>query len=338
MPENDIQEHEQIAYREIHFPEEMSLGSLYHIYRTANTSGWWEDKLGEAQGVLTVAKETNLHLMVAPGTDLRLLNRILPSDLQSIDFRLCDISDSDLECISHLTGLRYLSLPERKITDAGLHSLRNLRYLHTLDLGGTEVSDYGLNKLKHLTELRKLYVDSTHVSGAGAAELNQTLPNCHIIVHSGRILTFPFEKSPGKLLVARADSSGQRTWMEVGEALGSAQVSRRAFVRLEVHDRSAFQQCDKLKPDDIQSLDYLFDEIGASDFAIINRLSGLRELRLGGLEIEKNSLNEIVHLHRLRTLQLTSCSVVGQDALKPITKLAALKELRLSHCHFEGVN
>lgn len=325
-------ESETKALKELHFPQERSLGALYQIYRTGTMSGWWENKLGEAQGTVQLVKEANLHLLVSADADLRDFNYLPADALQSIDFRMVDIDNQSLECISHLTGLRYLSLPERKIGDDGMYSLRNLRFLHTLDLGGTEVSDYGLSKLRHLTELRKLYVDSTAVSGPGAAELNQFLPNCHIVVHSGRMLNFPFEVSPGKLLVAQADPGGQRTWSEVGEALGTVQVSRRAFVRLEVLDREAFQKCERLKPDDIQSLDYLFDEISDLDFDVINRLSGLRELRLGGLEIEKYTLRELANLQRLRTLQLTSCNIVDPEALKPITKLSSLKELRLSHC------
>lgn len=324
--------------RSVHFPEDFSLGGLYAIYRTGNMSGWWEDKLGEARGTVEVVADCNLHILVNPRADLRAFNRLGANDIQSLDFRLCDINDNDLETISHLTGLRYLALSERHITDAGLASLRNLLYLHTLDLGGTLVSDYGLARLKHLGDLRKLYVDSTHVSGAGAAELNVAIPQCHIVVHSGRIITFPFERSPGKILVAQSDQDGQRSWREIGEAIGSVQVSRRAFVRLEVSDREAFHQCEKLKPDDIQSLDFLFDEISRDDFAIINRLSGLRELRLGGLELEKNSLHDLVHLQRLRTLQLTSCNIMGRETLKPLQRIATLKELRLSHCQFTDVN
>jgi hypothetical protein len=310
--------------RTISFPSDKSLGLLFLITRSGGQSGWWEEKLGDAIGDVNIPADANLHLLLDGNADLSRLRQLKPNDLQSIDFRQIDISDSDLEHLAHLSGLRYLTLPDRNITDSGLASLRNLIYLNILDLGATKVTDFGLPRLKHLTDLRKLYLDSTMVTGEGVIELNRKLTRCHIVLHGGRTLAFPFECSPGRLWLAKAEVNGQRDWTELGTAQGTVEVSRRAFVRLEVLDRAALKECNRLKPDDIQSLDYLFPEISEEDWDCVNRIGGLRELRLGGVELAKGSLRDLSNLQRLRTFQLTSCNISDQ-ALKPIQNLNALK-------------
>jgi hypothetical protein len=103
MNEEETTSESKPRLREINFPE-VSLGALYQIYRTGNTSGWWEERIGEAQGTITVESDVALHLLVAPTVDFNALRALQPGDLQSIDFRQCAVDDHSLESIAHLTG------------------------------------------------------------------------------------------------------------------------------------------------------------------------------------------------------------------------------------------
>jgi Leucine-rich repeat (LRR) protein len=67
------------------------------------------------------------------------------------------VTDSDLQNLSGLDRLEYLSLNGTQITDAGLESLQGLQTLVMLDVQSTKVTDAALRqlerKLPHLLDL-----------------------------------------------------------------------------------------------------------------------------------------------------------------------------------------
>jgi hypothetical protein len=81
------------------------------------------------------------------------------------------VSDSDLELLQALPGLRKLSLQGAKITDQGLTHLKGLDALEELVLFGTEVTDTGLQHLTPLPRLRSLDLGKTKVSDPGMAHV-----------------------------------------------------------------------------------------------------------------------------------------------------------------------
>ena len=325
---------EEFLLRTISFPQNHSLGTLYLLEKTGGEDGWWENKYAPARGDVDVPANANLHLLVAPHADIYFLRNLAPDALQSIDLRQFETKDSDLEAIKHFNSLRYLIVGDHAISDHALYHLSFLTMLHTLDLSGTQVSDFGLDKLATLSNLRKLYLDGTKVTEAGAAELNSKIPNCQIVVHSKRTLVFSHEESPGRLWLSKVAHANRRTFTNQGDVIGSVEIPRRAFARLEILNKEAFAQSSRLKPDDLQSLDYFFEHLTPEDLEAISKLSGLREIRFAGTRIFAGALEQLQAISNLRSLEFTSCSI-GKDALKPLLSMTSLRELRLSHCSFE---
>jgi hypothetical protein len=83
----------------------------------------------------------------------------------------------DLAPIRHLTGLKFLSIANTRMTDAGLTGLEGLHSLQGLDLSSTRVTDAGLEHLRGLKKLRSLRIRNTKVSNQAFVALQQVLPS-----------------------------------------------------------------------------------------------------------------------------------------------------------------
>jgi hypothetical protein len=99
-------------------------------------------------------------------------------------------TDADLECLSGLPQLKWLSLVRSvDLTDAGLAHLGRLTSLETLILLDAEqVTDAGLRQLEPLKRLKRLRIDlGRHdVSEQVLQRLRRALPNCTIEVGEPR--------------------------------------------------------------------------------------------------------------------------------------------------------
>jgi hypothetical protein len=102
--------------------------------------------------------------------------------LQSLDLSYTVVTNAGLVNLKGLTALQTLDLSCTQITDAGLVNLKGLTTLKKLNLDDTSVTDMGLADLKGLKALRELDLGGTWclVTDAGVAELQKSLPNCHI--------------------------------------------------------------------------------------------------------------------------------------------------------------
>ncbi|MCE9545524.1 MAG: HEAT repeat domain-containing protein [Planctomycetia bacterium] len=98
------------------------------------------------------------------------------------------ITDNSLENLKALPKLSRLSLLQTGITDNGLKHLAQLKHLKTLHLGQNQIGDAGLEHLAALGQLEELSVNNTRVTEQGLKKLQQSLPNCEIMVrlmHAG---------------------------------------------------------------------------------------------------------------------------------------------------------
>ncbi len=91
------------------------------------------------------------------------------------------VTDQGLLYLKDLKSLGHLGLVNTRITDKGLVHLRSFRVLTTLNLNGTPVTDKGLKHIEPLTNLLMLDLGNTRCSQEGIQQLNQTLPNCHVL-------------------------------------------------------------------------------------------------------------------------------------------------------------
>jgi hypothetical protein len=101
-------------------------------------------------------------------------------EIRRIELKNARISDTDLEKLSDLTGLRYLGLYGTPVTDAGLQHLVRLQSLAELELSYTQVTDAGLIPLKTLNSLNKLYLTGTPVTDNGIEDFKNSRPGCEV--------------------------------------------------------------------------------------------------------------------------------------------------------------
>jgi hypothetical protein len=90
------------------------------------------------------------------------------------------VTEADLEHLTGLTQLKFVSLYNTPVTDPGLECLKGLTQLEFLSLCDTRVTDAGLAHCSGLTQLRYLRLNDTKVTDKGVKKLQQALPNCEI--------------------------------------------------------------------------------------------------------------------------------------------------------------
>jgi hypothetical protein len=102
------------------------------------------------------------------------------TQLEELDLRGTKISDSGLQHLKGLAGLRRLELDYTRISDAGLEFLGTLSGLRFVSLINTKTSDVGLEHLGGLKAVEEISAFGTDVSGRGIHALQQTLPRCRV--------------------------------------------------------------------------------------------------------------------------------------------------------------
>lgn len=105
------------------------------------------------------------------------------SKCQQLDrLALTDVPEEAVEHLTQLSKLRSLELsgPSTKITDSAVNQLKNLRGLRWLTLADLPITDGCIESLAELKKLEKLTILKTKITPEGMAELQAALPNCEI--------------------------------------------------------------------------------------------------------------------------------------------------------------
>jgi beta-lactamase regulating signal transducer with metallopeptidase domain/Leucine-rich repeat (LRR) protein len=191
-------QHPWLNARTVIFPTDRSIGMLKKR-EWSPTSRHPDEDLAEAQGKVNVPAGYMLGLEFPKDKplDLSPLADLNPSDLQNLYLYRTQVKDSDLQYITHLTGLvqiglaitnisdeglKYLSnlqnlkelnLAKTKITDAALAHLANLRNLQTLLLADNAITDNGLINLRNLNKLQTLRLSNTKITDNGLHHLSK---------------------------------------------------------------------------------------------------------------------------------------------------------------------
>jgi hypothetical protein len=113
----------------------------------------------------------------------------------AVDLHHQRVTDSQVESLRILTGLRSLNLSGTRVTDEGMRTVGTLTKLQILQLNETAVGDAGLAQLRGLTELHELDLYHTHVTDDGLTHL-KSLTNLHDLTLSGPRIT---ERGVGEL-------------------------------------------------------------------------------------------------------------------------------------------
>ena len=187
--------------REIHFPEDRSVGRLY--VRDWNSTWTGQDMpqtnatewkfFGKAQGTVTVPFGQELRLRVFRIRDqyLSLLPEIRELNLQMLEifgeripisdasngsdkanYVYLTIADDDLRFIRGLRSLRALEiLAGDNFGDAGLIHLQSLTRLEHLRITNARITDEGLVHLQSLPRLENLYISNARITDEGLVHL-----------------------------------------------------------------------------------------------------------------------------------------------------------------------
>ncbi|MBU6454525.1 MAG: hypothetical protein KGS72_22340 [Cyanobacteria bacterium REEB67] len=78
-----------------------------------------------------------------------------------LDMQWCQVTDSDMACLSHFNKLERLQINYGEVTDAGLAYLRDLPRLSFIKIGSNKMSSASIDTFAHMPALRRLIV-GTH--------------------------------------------------------------------------------------------------------------------------------------------------------------------------------
>ena len=141
----------------------------------------WLERLVGSQ---VLAQPKDVDLAGTSVTDAELAKLANLEGVEMLDLAATPISDAGLAHLARLRGLRCLALCNTKITDNGLKHLTDFAQLQRLNLEGTLITDAGLVHLKRLTKLEFLWLANTNVTQDAIADLQEALPDTHIILVS----------------------------------------------------------------------------------------------------------------------------------------------------------
>jgi len=146
------------------------LGELYLLDAEGKTHAH-----GEALGAVQVpaGKQLQLYYSYDPVYGCSLLQDLHPSELYSISFLGSEVTDSELQHVGRLTGLKELDISCTQIGDEGIKNLLGLSELRKLNLSSTAVTNHAMGQISasmHCVE--ELVLDDTDLTDDALTHLS----------------------------------------------------------------------------------------------------------------------------------------------------------------------
>ena len=104
--------------------------------------------------------------------------------LKQLSLAGSEVSDDDLAVVASLEPLERLDLSWTQIGDAGIARLKQLQRLESLDLSWTAVSGANLADLAGLVGLKRLNAEGTELADDGGTRLREVLPDAEIVTRT----------------------------------------------------------------------------------------------------------------------------------------------------------
>jgi len=235
--------------------------------------------------------------------------------------RLPLATNSDMEHLAGLSGLKYLDLMSSQITDAGLAHLKGLTQLQWLNLLGARVTDAGLVHLKDMTKLEILDLSHTQITGAGIAYLNGLTALQCLSLQDNLITDAGLQDIEGltklqflDLLGTRITDAGLAHLANLPELqallLGSSKITGPGLAYLKSMPR-------------LRGLVLAGTQVTDAGLAHMASLTGLQGLALSGTQITDAGIAHIKGIIGLRFLELdqTQITNAGLAYLRGLTEL-----------------
>lgn len=139
------------------------------------------DLIAAQQDYRAFDRVTQMMLAESPVQDRHLSLVARFQHLKSLYLEHTPVTNSSMQQLSGLVGLRHLSLGSTQIDDRGIRSLTRLTKLQWLWLDRTGVSDDSVDVLVGFPDLQRLDIRGTRISDSGAARIRESLPGCKIL-------------------------------------------------------------------------------------------------------------------------------------------------------------
>ena len=176
--------------RTLTFPINRTVGVV--ILTNEGTWGWNGKHLQEVRGDFDVppGKDLGLWVRKEDSADLSFLKDFLPDDLDFLYLHHPEMTDNQLQNVTHLTGLKALSIEFCDIGDSGIRVLSSLAQLTDFGLVGSDISDTAIGTLLGFTHLEGVHIAGTRVTERGASRL-KSLPSLRNITLGTSMMTPP---------------------------------------------------------------------------------------------------------------------------------------------------
>lgn len=104
--------------------------------------------------------------------------------LQWLDISSSNVTDESLVYLRNLEQLSHVNVAYTEITDAGVKELAQSDHIRSLVLAGSQITDRGIGHLRLSHHLEYVDLSRTETTSEARTELQQALPNCHVVCHS----------------------------------------------------------------------------------------------------------------------------------------------------------
>jgi len=366
--------------RIVHFPKDRSLGYLYSVDIPPVDDYWqWIQQhdsdvagdiryIGKAIGDVNVPTDKMLRLDVdrdalkfeAPFGCLK------PDDIQMLSFCYCDVNDSDLKNIGHLSGLEALNLmgsgtrTKGRLRGMGLQYLAGLPKLKYLFLPGY-VSVEGLESLQQCPSLRLLYFGGgvqfpdekfraigkltrlTHLNlgdtavGPGLVYLKDlgTLQYLNLAMNRHPQIDRHLTNIAGLTEIEELYLGGPT--MTDGALVHLTKMTKLKKLHLSQSNITGSGLADLTGLTQIEELDMENSQIGNAGLVHVGKMSSLRKLNISGNPITGKVTDAgLAHLKNLSSLEILFLPMGGLTDTG-LSNLASLTSLKMLEVGGEGI-
>jgi Leucine-rich repeat (LRR) protein len=233
--------------------------------------------------------------------------------LKRLALEASPVSDADLQHITSLRSLEYLSLPDR-ITDAGLAHVAGLTCLKGLYLTGgkSRISDEGLRHISRISSLEELYLGGEYMTDAGLEHLKK-LPKLEYLCLYGSRFT-----DAGCVYIKEMPSLRILSFHE-----NLSRISDAGLVHI--------AQMPRLEILCLHGMKNITDE----GIANLTKMSSLRMLNIASSQVTDRGLEYLSQIKTLECLELPQDQKgITDKGLEYLSRLSNLKDLSISRVIF----
>ena len=149
-----------------------------------------------------------------------------------------------------------------------------------------------------------------------------------------RVISFPEDRSMGKLFVRDAGSDRRHGWyngwQELGEARGGVPIAVGKEVKLEISEQAAadLSALAKLRADDLQMLSFGWKAVKVGPLEPIGNLKGLKALNIQSARFESEDFKHLTGLAQLEVLRFGDHKLTD-GSMRYVGQLTSLRSLAL---------